>query len=174
MQVPALTPDIYSNILARKCKYFFLCTKQIPAMKPLKIFFKIIKTGNGKFLATKNEVNNLIVDVINRNPSQSSAGLREIAIQELNSKPASQQVLKTNEYFFIDTVTDIEIVITYLPQEKILSEQFYTQWRYVQISSPYRLIQYLDETRVVVYSEKTKVLHTIKLDKTVTVVVDED
>lgn len=174
MQVPVLALDIYSNIFAGKCKYFFLCTKQIPAMKPLKIFFKIIKTGNGKFLATKNEVNNLIVDVINRNPSQSSAALREIAIQEFNSKPAMQQVLKTNEYFFIDTVTDIEIVITYLPQEKILSEQFYTQWRYVQISSPYRLIQYLDETRVVVYSEKTKVLHTIKLDKTVTVVVDED
>ncbi|RQO71978.1 hypothetical protein DBR43_12205 [Pedobacter sp. KBW06] len=142
-------------------------------MKPLNIFFKITKTGNGKFLATKNEVNNLIVDLINRNPSQSSSALREIAIKELNSSPAAQQVLKTNEYFFIDTVTDIEIVITYLPQEKILSEQFYTQWRYVQISAPYRLVQYLDETRVVVYSEKTKVLHTIKLDKTVTVIVDE-
>lgn len=174
MQAPALAPDIYSIFFARKCKYFFLCTKQIPAMKPLKIFFKITRTGNGKFLATKNEVNNLIVDVINKNPSQSSSALREIAIKEFNSKPAAQQVLKTNEYFFIDKVADIEIVITYLPQEKILSEQFYTQWRYVQISSAYRLIQYLDETRVVVYSEKTKVLHTIKLDKTVTVMVDED
>jgi len=173
LRVPALVLDIYSNIFAGKCKYFFLCTKQIPAMKPLKIFFKITKTGNGKFLATKNEVNNLIVDVINRNPSQSSSALREIGIQELNSSPAAQQVLKTNEYFFIDKVTDIEIVITYLPQEKVFSEQFYTQWRYVQISAPYRLIQYLDETRVVVYSEKTKVLHTIKLDKTVTVIVDE-
>lgn len=143
-------------------------------MKPLKIFFKITRTGNGKFLTTKNEVNNLIVDVINRNPSQSSGALREIAIKEFNSATAAQQVLKTNEYFFIDKVTDIEIVITYLPQEKTLSEQFYTQWRYVQISAPYRLVQYLDETRVVVYSEKTKVLHTIKLDKTVIVVVDED
>lgn len=142
-------------------------------MKPLNIFFRITKTGNGKFLTTKNEVNNLIVDVINRNPSQSSSALREIAIKELNSSPAAQQVLKTNEYFFIDKVTDIEIVITYLPQEKILSEQFYTQWRYVQISAPYRLIQYLDENRIVVYSEKTKVIHTIKLDKTVTVIVDE-
>jgi hypothetical protein len=143
-------------------------------MKPLKIFFKITRTGNGKFLSTKNEVNNLIVEVINKNPSQSAGVLREIAIKEFNSTAAAQQVLKTNEYFFIDTVTAIEIIITYLPQEKILSEQFYTQWRYIQISSPYRLVQYLDETRVVVYSEKTKILHTIKLDKTVVVVVDED
>ena len=171
--IPAIVLDIYSNIFAGRCKYFFLCRKQIPVMKPLNIFFRITKTGNGKFLATKNEVNNLIVDVINRNPSQSSSALREIAIKELNSSPAAQQVLKTNEYFFIDKVTDIEIVITYLPQEKILSEQFYTQWRYVQISAPYRLIQYLDENRIVVYSEKTKVIHTIKLDKTVTVIVDE-
>ncbi|AOM80763.1 hypothetical protein [Pedobacter steynii] len=143
-------------------------------MKPLKIFFKITKTGNGKFLATKNEVNNLIVDVINKNPSQPSGALREIAIAEFKQSPSAQKILKTNEYFFIDLVTDIEIVITYLPQEKVLSEQFYTQWRYVQLSSPYRLVQYLDETRVVVYSEKTKVVHTIKLDKTISVVVDED
>lgn len=143
-------------------------------MKPLRIFFKITRTGNGKFLATKNEVNNLIVDVINRNPSQPAGTLRETAIKEFNNLATAQQALKANEYFFIDKVTDIEIVITYLPQEKILSEQFYTQWRYIQISAPYRLVQYLDETRVVVYSEKTKVLHTIKLDKTVVVVTDED
>lgn len=143
-------------------------------MKPLKIFFKIITTGNGKFLATKNEVNNLIVEVINRNPSQSSAALRELTIKEFQESAAAQKVLRTNDYFFIDAITDIEVAITYLPKEKVLSEQFYTQWRYVQVSSPYRLVQYLDDNRVVVYSEKTRVVHTIKLDKSITVIVAED
>lgn len=142
-------------------------------MKPLKIFFKITTTGNGKFLATKNEVNNLIVGIINKNPSQSSATLRDLAVKEFQESPAAQKVLRTNDYFFIDNIVDVAIVITYLPQEKVLAEQFYTQWKYVQVSAPYRLVQYLDENRVVVYSEKTKVLHTIKLDKSITVVVDK-
>lgn len=151
---------------------FFVVTKSM-FMKPLKIFFKIVNTGNGKFLSTKNEVNNLIVEVISKNPSQPTTKLREIALQEFQQSPAAQKVLKTNDFFFIDTITNIEVVITYLPQEKSLQEQFYTQWRYVQVSSPYRLIQYLDENRVVVYSNHTRVIHTIKLDKTITVHVDE-
>lgn len=143
-------------------------------MKPLPIFFKIIQTGNGKFLTTKNAVNNLIVTIINRNPSKPVSAIREIALEEFKNDAAAQQVLKTNDFFFIDETTDIEVVITYLPEEKVLSEQFYTQWRYVQISAPYRLVQYLDDNKVVVYSEKTKVIHTIKLDKNVQVLVREE
>ncbi|WP_449439532.1 hypothetical protein [Pedobacter steynii] len=51
-------------------------------MKPLKIYFKILQTGNGKYLKTKNEVNNLIVDVIDRNPTKSSTAIREITIED--------------------------------------------------------------------------------------------
>lgn len=142
-------------------------------MKPLKIYFKILKVGNGKFLKTKDEVNNLIVDVINRNPSKPANQLREIALEEFRSNNA-QTVLQTSSRFFISKVTDIEVIVTFLPEEKAIQEQFYTQWRYVQISTPYRLVQYLDENKVVVYSEKTRVLHTIKLEKDITVVVDED
>lgn len=143
-------------------------------MKPLKIYFKALKVGNGKFLKTKDEVSNLIVDVINRNPSKPAHELREIALEEFRSNPAAQQVLQTSSRFFIDSVTDIEVVVTFLPEEKALQEQFYTQWRYVQISAPYRLVQYIDENKLVVYSEKTKVLHTIKLEKDITVVLSED
>lgn len=143
-------------------------------MKPLSIVFKIINIGNGKFLSTKNEVSNLIVNVISRNPTQPSNVLRQLAIKEFQEAPAAKKVMTSNEYFFIDQISDVEIAITYLPKEKELSEQFYTQWRFVQCSEPYRLIQYLDENKVVVYSERTKVIHTIKLDKSISVVVNED
>lgn len=141
-------------------------------MSPLKIYFKILNVGNGKFLNTKNPVSNLIVDIINKNPSQPAATLREIALRTFREDDKAQSVLKGSESFFISDIRDIEIIINYLPQEKALSDQFYTQWRYVQISEPYRLVQYLDDNRLVVYSEKTKVIHTIKLEKNVTVVVD--
>lgn len=143
-------------------------------MSPLSIVFKITNIGNGKFLSTKNPVNNLIVDLINRNPTQPSQTLRQLAIKEFQESAKAKEVLIANENFFIDRITDVEIAITYLPNEKILSEQFYTQWRFVQVSEPYKLIQYLDENKVVVYSERTKVIHTIKLDKTVSVLVNED
>ncbi|MBB2149519.1 hypothetical protein [Pedobacter gandavensis] len=143
-------------------------------MKPLSIIFKITNIGNGKFQTSKNEVSNLIVDLINRNPTQPSSILRQLAIKEFQEAPAAKKVLTSNAYFFIDRISDVEIAITYLPQEKELAEQFYTQWRFVQCSEPYRLIQYLDENKVVVYSERTKVIHTIKLDKTISVVVNED
>lgn len=142
-------------------------------MSPLSIVFKITNIGNGKFLTTKNEVNNLIVDVINRNPTQPSNILRALTIKEFQEAPAAKKVLTSNEYFFISEITDVEISITYLPKEKVLSDQFYTQWRFVQLSEPYKLIQYLDENKVVVYSERTKVIHTIKLDKTISVVVKD-
>ncbi|WEK19942.1 MAG: hypothetical protein P0Y49_02090 [Candidatus Pedobacter colombiensis] len=143
-------------------------------MKPLKIYFKILKVGNGKLLKNRDEVNNLIVDLINKNPSQPASGLRAIALEALNHTALGQQSLQTSDRFFISRATDIEVIITFLPEEKAIQDQFYTQWRYIQISTPYRLVQYLDENKVVVYSEKTKVLHTIKLDKDITVVVDED
>ncbi|WP_316823315.1 hypothetical protein [Pedobacter gandavensis] len=143
-------------------------------MQPLSIVFKIINIGNGKFLSTKNEVNNLIVEVINRNPTQPSNILRQLTIKEFQEAPAAKKVLTSNASFFIDKITDVEIAITYLPNEKELTEQFYTQWRFVQVSEPYKLIQYLDENKVVVYSERTKVIHTIKLDKTISVVVHEE
>lgn len=143
-------------------------------MRPLKIYFKILTIGNGKFLKNKDGVNNLIVDVINKNPSRPAAELRELALKELNDTDHGKQLLQINSRFFIEIATDVEIIITFLPTENALQEQFYTQWRYVQVSTPYRLVQYLDDNKVVVYSEKTKVLHTIKLDKDITVVVDED
>lgn len=143
-------------------------------MKPLKIYFKILKIGNGKLLKNKDEVNNLIVDLINKNPSQPAAGLRTIALEALKHTDAGQQSLQTSDRFFINKATDIEVIITFLPNEKDIQNQFYTQWRYIQVSNPYRLVQYLDENKVVVYSEKTKILHTIKLDKDITVIVDED
>ncbi|WP_316841502.1 hypothetical protein [Pedobacter gandavensis] len=143
-------------------------------MQPLSIVFKIINIGNGKFLTTKNEVSNLIVDVINRNPSQPSNILRQLTIKEFQEAPAAQKVLTSNENFFIQKVSDVEIAITYLPKEKDLTDQFYTQWRFIQVSEPYKLVQYLDEDKVVVYSDRTKVIHTIKLDKTISVVVNED
>lgn len=143
-------------------------------MNPLKICFKILKTGNGKFLKTKDEVNNLIVEVINRNPSKASQKLREIAIAEFNNEAKAQNVLQSNSRFFISKVTDVEVLITFLPEEKLLEDQFYTQWRYIQTSEPYRLVQYLDENKVVVYSEKTKVLHTIKLEKDISIIAVED
>ena len=143
-------------------------------MKPLKIYFKILKVGNGKFLKNKDEVNNHIVDLINKNPSQPAAGLRTIALESLNHSDLGQQSLQTSYRFFISKAIDIEVIITFLPEEKAIQDQFYTQWRYIQISSPYRLVQYLDENKIIVYSEKTKILHTIKLDKDITVVVDED
>lgn len=143
-------------------------------MKPLSIIFKITNIGNGKFQTSKNEVSNLIVDLINRNPTQPSPILRQLAIKEFQESAVAKKVLTNNAYFFIDGISDVEIAITYLPQEKALSEQFYTQWRFVQCSEPYRLIQYLDENKIVVYSERTKVIHTIKLDKTISVVVNED
>lgn len=142
-------------------------------MAPLSIVFKITNIGNGKFQTTKNEVNNLIVSVINRNPTQPSNVLRELTIKEFLQAPAAKKVLTGNDYFFIDQITDVEIAITYLPKEKELADQFYTQWRFVQLSEPYKLIQYLDENKVVVYSERTKVIHTIKLDKTISVVVKD-
>jgi len=143
-------------------------------MKPLNIYFRISHVGNGKFRKTKHEVNNLIVDIINRNPSKSATELREIVIQEFKTDEKAQQILTTNSRFFIDSIIDIEAVITYLPREVKTEEQFYTQWRYVQKSTPYRLVQYLDENKVVVYSEKTKVLHTVKLDKDIIIVADEN
>lgn len=143
-------------------------------MKPLKIYFKILQTGNGKYLKTKNEVSNLIVDVINRNPTKSSSAIREIAIEDFKNNDKAQKVLLTSARFFIESISDIEVAISFLPQEKLAQEQFYTQWRYVQKSEAYRLVQYLDENKLVVYSERTKVLHTIKLDKDVSVIVEEE
>lgn len=142
-------------------------------MKPLKIYFKILKVGNGKLLKNKDEVNNHIVDLINKNPSQPTTGLRIMALESLNNTDSGQQSLRASDRFFIDKATDIEVIITFLPEEKLIQNQFYTQWRYIQVSTPYRLVQYLDENKVIVYSEKTKILHTIKLDKDITVVVDE-
>jgi hypothetical protein len=130
-------------------------------MKPLKIYFKILTVGNGKLLKNKNVVNNLIVDVINKNPSRPAAELRQLVLKELADTENGKQALQTSSRFFINEATDIQ-------------EQFYTQWRYIQISEPYRLVQYLDENKVIVYSEKTKVLHSIKLDKDITLVVNED
>jgi len=141
-------------------------------MEPFNIHFRITRTGNGKYLKTKNEVNNLIVGVIDRNPSQSATEMRKLAIDEFNNNPQAIQVLSTNDRFFISSVTDVEVVITFLPQERKQEEQFYTQWRYVQNSEPYRLVQYLDENKVVVYSERTKVIHTVKLDKDIVVIAD--
>lgn len=143
-------------------------------MNPLRIYFKITKIGNGKFLKTKDEVNNLIVDVIDRNPTKPAAALRELSIHEFGNEAKAQKVLKTNSNFFIDQITDIEVVVTFLPNERNIQEQFYTQWRYIQVSEPYQLVQYLDENKLVVYSEKTKVLHTIKLDKDVMVIRCDD
>lgn len=143
-------------------------------MDPLKIYFKIIKSGHGKLLKNRDEVNNLIVDVINRNPSKAAAKLREMVIEELTSNGNSNQILHTNSHFFINKTTDIEVAITFLPEEKSIQDQFYTQWRYVQHSSIYRLVQYLDEHKVVVYSEKTNVLHTIKLTNDITMIVHQD
>lgn len=142
-------------------------------MKPLKIYFKILQIGNGKYLRTKHEVNNLIVDVIDRNPSKSSDAIRELAIEDFKNNAHAQKILRTSALFFVESILDIEIIITYLPQEQILSEQFYTQWRYVQKSEPYWLVQYLDDHKIIVYSEKTKVLHTVKLDKDITIIADE-
>jgi hypothetical protein len=153
---------------------FYIFGHHKSQMKPLSIYFKITRVGNGKLLKSKDEVNNLIVDIINSNPTQNSAALREIALREFNNSESAEEVLKTNGSFFIEKVTDVEVIITFLPQESAMQEQFYTQWRYVQLSTPYRLVQYLDEHLVVVYSEKTKVLHTIKLNKDITVVVAED
>ena len=143
-------------------------------MQPLKIYFRITYTGNGKYLKTKNEVNNLIVDVIDRNPSKSATELRELVIQDFNNNPRAQKVLSTNDRFFIRAITDVEAIITFLPQERKPEEQFYTQWRFIQNSEPYRLVQYLDENKVVVYSERTKVVHTVKLDKDIVVIADEN
>jgi hypothetical protein len=142
-------------------------------MKPLKIYFRILQTGNGTYQKTRNEVNNLIADTIDRNPSKSASAIREIAIEEFKNNPAAQKVLMQSERFFIDSITAVEIFVTFLPAEKKPADQFYTQWRFFQNSAPYRLVQYLDENKVVVYSEKTRVLHTVKLDKDVTVIVDE-
>lgn len=143
-------------------------------MKPLKIYFKIKQVGNGQYLKTKNEVNNLLVDVIDRNPSKSSTAIREIALEDFTGNANAQRVLKMNNKFFIGSIIDLEIVVTFLPEEKTLAERFYTQWRYVQKSEPYYLVQYLDENKLVVYSQRTKVLHTVKLEKDITVIVDED
>ncbi len=143
-------------------------------MKPLKIYFKIQTVGNGKLLKNKNVVNNLIVDVINKNPSQHANELRQLVLKELNDTEKGKQALQTSSRFFISEAIETEVIITFLPNEKAIQEQFYTQWRYVQVSTPYRLVQYLDENKVIVYSEKTKVLHTIKLDKDTTIVASED
>lgn len=143
-------------------------------MKPLKIYFKILTVGNGKLLKNKDGINNLIVDVINKNPSKPAAELRELILNELRTSDNGKQLLQINNRFFISEATDIETIVTFLPGESAIQEKFYTQWRYVQISTPYRLVQYLDEKQVIVYSEKTKVLHTIKLDKDITIVVAED
>lgn len=151
-----------------------ICQSEQFYMKPLKIYFKIQTVGNGKLLKNRNGVNNLIVDVINKNPSQPAAALRTLALKELNDTEAGKQLLQVNDRFFIHKATDVEVIITFLPAERSIQEQFYTQWRYVQESVPYRLVQYLDENKVIVYSEKTKVLHTVKLEKDITVVVAED
>lgn len=143
-------------------------------MKPLKIYFSILTVGNGKFLKNKDVINNLIVDIIDKNPGRSSASLREIVLDELKNAENGAKLLQISDRFFIDKAVDIEIIITPLPEEGAISDQFYTQWRYVQLSTPYRLVQYLDENKVIVYSEKTKVLHTIKLDKNISIVADED
>lgn len=142
-------------------------------IKPLKIYFRVLQTGNGIYLKTKNEVNNLIVDAINQNPSKSSSAIREIVINDFKNNAAAQKVLMKSDRFFIDSITAVEVFITFLPAEKKPEDQFYTQWRFYQNSTPYRLVQYLDENKVVVYSEKTRVLHTVKLDKDITVIVDE-
>lgn len=142
-------------------------------IKPLKIYFRVLQTGNGIYLKTKNEVNNLIVDTINQNPSKSSSAIREIVINDFKNNAAAQKVLMKSDRFFIDSITAVEVFITFLPAEKKPEDQFYTQWRFYQNSAPYRLVQYLDENKVVVYSEKTRVLHTVKLDKDITVIVDE-
>jgi hypothetical protein len=141
-------------------------------MQPLRIYFKITKIGNGKFLKTKDEVNNLIVDVIDRNPTKTASAIRELAIESFKNDQSAQKTLQVNPLFFISKIDDIEIIVTFLPNERLLQEQFYTQWRYVQISEPYRLVQYLDENKLIVYSEKTKVLHTIKLDKETVVIAE--
>lgn|GEM_PF-1229611 len=151
-----------------------MCSSGQLYMKPLKIYFKILTVGNGKFLKNKDGVNNLIVDTINKNPSRPAAELRELVLNELKTTDNGKQLLQVSSRFFISNATDVEVIITFLPNESAIQEQFYTQWRYVQVSTPYRLVQYLDENKVIVYSEKTKVLHTIKLDKDITVVVDED
>ncbi|MBE9599276.1 hypothetical protein [Pedobacter sp. MC2016-24] len=143
-------------------------------MEPLKIYFKITKIGNGKFLKTRDEVNNLIVEVIDKNPSKTASVLRELALESFKNEDKAQKAMQINNFFFISKIEDIEIIVTFLPNERLLQEQFYTQWRYVQISEPYRLVQYLDEHKLIVYSEKTKVLHMIKLDKDVVVVVADD
>jgi hypothetical protein len=143
-------------------------------MKPLKIYFKILTVGNGKLLKNKNVVNNLIVDVINKNPSRPAAELRQLVLKELADTENGKQALQTSSRFFINEATNIEVIVTFLPNERAIQEQFYTQWRYIQVSEPYRLVQYLDENKVIVYSEKTKVLHSIKLDKDITLVVNED
>ena len=143
-------------------------------MKPLKIYFKIQTVGNGKLLKSKNPINNLIVDVINKNPSRPATELRQLVLKELNDTENGKQALQTSSRFFISEAIDIEVIITFLPNEQAIQEQFYTQWRYVQVSTPYRLVQYLDENKVIVYSEKTKILHSIKLDKDTTIVAAED
>lgn len=143
-------------------------------MKPLKIYFKILTVGNGKLLKNKNGVNNLIVDVINQNPSRPAAELRQLILNDLNDTENGKQLLQLSHSFFINEATDVEVIVTFLPHESNVTEQFYTQWRYVQVSTPYRLVQYLEEDKVIVYSEKTKVLHTIKLDKDITIVAEED
>lgn len=143
-------------------------------MKPLKIYFKILTIGNGKLLKNKDGVNNLIVDLINKNPSSPATKLREIVLDTLNNSENGQQQLQISDRFFISKAIDVEVVITFLPNESAVQDQFYTQWRYVQISTPYRLVQYLNEDKVIVYSEKTKVLHTIKLDKNITIIAEED
>lgn len=143
-------------------------------MKPLKIFFRISHTGNGKYLKTKNEISNLIVDVIDRNPSKSTTELREIVLNEFKTGEKARQVLTSNSRFFIDSILDVEAIITYLPRELKTEDQFYTQWRFVQKSAAYRLVQYLDDNKLVVYSERTRVIHTVKLDKDIVVVAEEE
>lgn len=140
-------------------------------MKPLKIYFKILTIGNGKLLKNKDAVNNLIVDVIDKNPDETAASLRTLVLNELSY---NKQILETNNRFFISKATDIEVIITFLPEESNKQEQFYTQWRFVQFSTPYYLVQYLDEDKIVVFSEATKVLHTVKLDKNITIVADDN
>lgn len=140
-------------------------------MKPLKIYFKILTIGNGKLLKNKDAVNNLIVDVIDKNPDETAVSLRTLVLNELSY---NKQILETNNRFFISKATDIEVIITFLPEESNKQEQFYTQWRFVQFSTPYYLVQYLDEDKIVVFSEATKVLHTVKLDKNITIVADDN
>lgn len=154
--------------------YIFDRLSFVKHMKPLKIYFKILTVGNGKLLKNKDGVNNLIVDIINKNPSRPATELRELVLNELRNTENGKKLMQISNRFFISEATDIEAIVTFLPGESAIQEQFYTQWRYIQVSTPYRLVQYLDEKQVIVYSEKTKVLHTIKLDKDITVVVDED